>query len=106
MGYWEEAMEIRMNIREEVDRLETVLLGHLYLNNEYAKKVVGQDVMEPLEFWDSKRPYGNKNIENSIAFNLGWDYKRVLTKEVMPEWVKDEARKVHDLLRRQLEREY
>ncbi|WP_442636523.1 hypothetical protein [Rossellomorea marisflavi] len=80
----------------EVGRLEMVLKGHWYehiANNEGI-----EDDMSLLEFWDSKRPYGNKDVEASIAFNLGWDYKRVLTTEYMPTLVKEEAAQLHELL--------
>ena len=103
--YWKDIMENRrMEEYWELDRLETILKGNLYDHNEYAKEINQlHDIMTPLEFWDSKRPYGNKNIEASIAYSLGWDYKRLLTTSVLPDFVEEEARKLHHQLRKELE---
>lgn len=84
--YWQKAMSRRMPFCFEADRLETVIHGF------FARQTEETDI---LEFWDSKRPYGNKCIEASIAYNLGWDYERRLCHEYMPEWVEAEAMKLH-----------
>lgn len=103
LSYWEDVMKHRMPKQEEVWRLETILKGNLYDHNNYALECNRpEEIMTPYEFWDTKRPYGNKDIEASIAFNLGWDYKRVLCHERMPEFVRKEAMELHDLLRQHL----
>jgi hypothetical protein len=94
--YWEEVMSNRMETHFEIGRLEMVLKGHWY--DHIANNDGIEDDMSLLEFWDSKRPYGNKDVEASIAFNLGWDYKRVLTTEYMPTKVREEAGRLHELL--------
>ena len=106
MGYWEEAMKYRMDERCEVTRLTTVLKGFLYRHNEWAKETdQPYELMTPEEFWDSKRPYGNKDIPASIAFNLGWDYKRKLTTERMPEWVENVAWDLHEKVLKEIKEE-
>lgn len=101
--YWADVLKNRMSSKEEVTRLTTVLLGFLYRHNEYAKATNQVfDIMTPVEFWDSKRPYGNKDVAASIAFNLGWDTQRVLMKEILPEFVEEEAYKLHDLVKEEL----
>lgn len=98
--YWQEVMKNRMPIDDEVTRLKTALMGFMYSHNEYSKESNRHyDIMDILEFWDSKRPYGNKSIENSIAYNLGWDRDRLLITSMLPEWVKDEAMKLHELVK-------
>ena len=95
-----------MSSKDGVTRLTTVLLGFLYRHNEYAKATDQVfDIMTPAEFWDSKRPYGNKDVAASIAFNLGWDNQRVLMKERLPEFVEEEAYKLHYLVREELIKE-
>ena len=51
---------------------------------------------------NSERPYGHSNIEESIAFRLGWDPLRLLTKRNLPEWVGKKALSVHYRLIRKL----
>lgn len=94
--YWEDVMRNRMETYFEIKRLEMVLKG--YWNDHIANNEGIEDDMSLLEFWNSKRPYGNKDVEASIAFNLGWDYKRVLTAEYMPTRVREEAARLHELL--------
>lgn len=104
--YWKDAFIHRMDSYWEVDRLEMVLKGYLYDHNRYAEETnQPSEIMTPLEFWDSKRPYGNKNIALSIVYNLGWDNKRVLMKEDAPEWVKETAMRLHDLVKIELEKQ-
>lgn len=96
--YWKSVLSRRMSQELELDRLEMILKGHLYDHNEFDNT----HKMTPLEFLDTKRPYGNKNIENSIAFMLGWDHGRVLLEHFMPDNVKSEALALHEALRQRL----
>ncbi len=89
-AYWHERMAERMPLFDEVARLVTVLKG-FYLDEQ-------RDFATLLDFYsNAERPYGNKNVEQSIAFNLGWDRDRVLREHAMPEWVEANARELHRL---------
>lgn len=85
--YWQDAMSRRMPFEDEVTRLRTVLSGFHY---QYANAGTLADT------WASDRPYGDKNIPASIAFNLGWDYARRLCLKPMPEWVEAKAMELHN----------
>lgn len=87
--YWEEVMSKRTEFRDEVTRLTTILYGFYYQNDE-------EECHNILDHWGSKRPYGNKDVAASIAFNLGWDYQRRLCTEHMPKWVEEEAMMLHE----------
>lgn len=102
--YWKEIMENRrMFFNDEVNRLSHILLGHLYTHNKYCDDTKQEfNKMDAEEFWSSKRPYGNKDVEASIAYNLGWDYKRILTTSDLPEFVRIEARKLHEEVKLEL----
>ena len=90
-NYWHERMAERMPLFDEVARLVTVLKG-FYLDEQ-------RDFATLLDFYrDSERPYGNKNVEQSVAFNLGWDRDRVLREHAMPGWVEANARELHRLV--------
>lgn len=96
-AYWKDIMENRrMPIRDETTRLTSALYGFLYKENEYDL-LVGRTTspMSPVEFWSSKRPYGNKDVDASIAYNLGWDYKRLMTSSALPDFVIEETEKLH-----------
>lgn len=84
--YWCNAIVRRMPFRDEVVRLTTVLYGFFARQSE---------ISDIVEFWSSKRPYGNKHIAGSIAFNLGWDTERRLCKEALPDFVEREALRLH-----------
>lgn len=102
--YWQDIMENRrMNAEDEAYRLSHVLYGQLYNHNRYSE-ISGRtyDVMDAMAFWDSERPYGNKNVEASIAFHLGWDSERRLTGTTLPDFVREEARKLHDMVKQEL----
>jgi hypothetical protein len=89
-AYWQQAMAQRMPLVDEVARLETVLYGF------YCRQLGSEDAeCSVQEFFDSKRPYGNKDIAESIAYNLGWDFERRLQHMQMPDWVRAEAEKLH-----------
>lgn len=91
--YWKTILKRRMPFRDEVLRLTTALHGF------YARH---GESFSLREFWESKRPYGNKDVAASIAFNLGWDFERRLCQEALPEWVAEEALKVHAAVGAQL----
>jgi hypothetical protein len=84
--YWKDRMSNRMTVRDELTRLEMILKGHYY----GANLPIGLK-----DFFLSKSPYGNKDIEASIAFHLGWDYERTLRHADMPEYVRESARMLH-----------
>lgn len=84
--YWQLAMKRRMPFIDEVDRLLTVLRG---FHSESTEQI------DLLDFYDGKRPYGNKDVPASIAFNLGWDFERRLCREAVPAFVAEEAIKLH-----------
>lgn len=86
-NYWKESLSKRQDARDEVCRLTSILYGFYYRNRELNQTIY--------EFYSSKRPYGNKNISESIAFNLGWDWARVLCKTQMPDWVEKIAMDLH-----------
>lgn len=90
-AYWLDVLKHRMPPRDEVSRLVTVLYGMRAQSSH-----PDQDI---LDFWSDARPYGNKDIPASIAFNLGWDYRRRLCTEGMPEFMANEAFKLHDAVR-------
>lgn len=102
--YWRDIMlNRRMPIEDEVTRLTSALFGFLYRENEY-NNLTGRysDIMTPIEYWDSKRPYGNKDVDASIAYNLGWDHMRLMTTSALPEFVIKETEKLHNLVLEEL----
>lgn len=102
--YWEGVLKNRMPFNDEVNRLSHTLLGHLYTHNLYCENLKRDfDKMDVIEFWSSKRPYGNKDVEVSIAYSLGWDYKRILTISDLPEFMRIEARELHEEVKLELQ---
>lgn len=88
-AYWRHVLAHRMPQWEEVSRLTTMLYGF------YARSTEGyRSVREFAE--EDKRPYGNKSTADAIAFNLGWDFQRRLTRERLPDWVAQEAMALHE----------
>lgn len=102
---WEIALENRRSVRKEARILYHALLGH-YTEykafNASQGKVLEENV---LDFWDSKRPYGNKDIPASIAFTLGWGNDALLQEE-LPGFVEDAALELHDEVKALLIKEY
>lgn len=79
-AYWKEVMRYRMPESCEVTRLITALKGFYFEDDD--------DTTSLFDFVRyAKRPWGNKNIEQSIMFNLGWDVQRVLCYMQEPQWV-------------------
>ncbi|AAQ17809.1 hypothetical protein Aeh1ORF144c [Aeromonas phage Aeh1] len=104
--YWDNALNNRMEPFWERVRLETVLKGFYleYLQSEEDE----QCKMGIVEFLKTaKRPFGNKNIPQSIAFNLGWDKNRCLCFDIMglPEYVENEAKAVYIDLIKEMEKQ-
>lgn len=100
MDYWKHVLSQRMSFEDEVTRLYTVARGFAYNYLMWAKEIddiFEQNVALDLPYFinNTKRPYGNKDIPSSIIFNLGWDFERRLCKEYAPDWVQEEAMKLH-----------
>lgn len=100
--YWKKSMSKRQPLSDEVDRLIMIAKGYLLEELIYESKCKYKDTID-LDDTDllyfvknAKRPYGNKNKEASICYNLGWDWKRDLENWQMPDWVIEEAKKVHE----------
>jgi hypothetical protein len=96
--YWRDAMSRRMDTWEETTRLCTVLRGFFVYDSERFPDLIN--------FWQhASRPYGNKSVEESIAYNLGWDWQRRLCTSPMPAWVEKEALHLHQLVGERLKDE-
>lgn len=95
--YWQLASSNRMDEFWEIVRLETVLKGFYYDEIQFGHN----DYENIVDFCENaKRPFGNKSIDQSIAFNLGWDNKRMLCVDLMglPKVLVDEAAKLRERL--------
>lgn len=93
--YWKGRMAERMEPFWEAIRLFTVLKSH-YWSHVLHEEIAVTDTYTFMDFWSSKRPYGNKCVPSSIAFNLGWDKDRVLAYHDIPSFVEEEAMEVHN----------
>jgi hypothetical protein len=101
--YWNSTLDRRMSEDYEIERLINVLKG-FYLSYCIHNETLQQDHKKGLiEFWDSKRPYGNKDIPASIAFNLGWDYKRQGCFHAMPKFIEMAAEDLHNKVLKELD---
>lgn len=97
-AYWKGRLAQRMDDFHEVNRLLTALKGCYYEH-------LVHDPLEPMklsEWLHTKRPFGSKAVDESIAYNLGWDTNRILCTSEMPEFVRKEARILFDMLHTQL----
>ena len=104
--YWVNAMKYRMEDYVEVWRLHTSLKGFYYqhLLYEAAEGTQYKEHKDILEFLNhNKRPFGNKNIEQSVIFNLGWDTQWRMREQNQPFWVEVEVEKLLVLLRIEVE---
>ena len=102
---WEEVMRSRRRTDEEVTVLYYCLLGHMHSERTYDMSVGRTCSVSALDHWDSKRPYGNKDIPMSIAFNLGWNAHKHLDNDYsysLPDFVKEEAWKLHELVKQEI----
>lgn len=89
---------------DDVHRLVDSLISFYYQEKMYDISTGREDGMSTLEdFWDSKRPYGNKDIERSIMYRLGWDRERYLHLEYFPEFAKELCMNVHDMVKKNLD---
>ncbi len=96
--YWEERMQQRMHERHEVTRLFMTLKG-FFLDS-------GKEYNSLSDFYhESERPYGNKYIEESVVFHLGWDRDRILYESTLPQFVEVEAKKIHLLVGNRIKEE-
>lgn len=100
-------VQVRGNEQYEVTRLTSILYGHLYRHNQYAKASGRDDFYEASDFWSSKRPYGNKDIPLSIAYSLGWDKHRELWDAPFstPLFVEQVAMGLHELVLKEITRQ-
>lgn len=89
--YWHERMSERQRQDREIEILTNVLQGRCYEISCNKGEIVTLD-----DAYYDKRPYGNKNIEKSICFNLGWDRDSMVEKTgKLPDFVIAEAYKLH-----------
>ncbi len=94
--YWASILERRMPETYEIERLVTVMKGFYFRSLEHEHETQPEHFSLDsafsqqafINFHDEKRPYGNKDVAASIAFNLGWDYKRQLCYHEMPDNIK------------------
>lgn len=97
--YWEERMRQRMSERDETSRLLMVFKGFFLDRDEKYKAEC------PLlsDFYrETNHHYGTKDTAESIAFQLGWDRDRVLRESTLPQFVEDEAMKIHQLVGKEI----
>lgn len=75
-NYWDNIVAKLPDNDDIVSRLVIILKGFYLEQCTFSKKQPTLDGL--IDFWDSKRPYGNKDIPSSILYTLGLDYGRVL----------------------------
>lgn len=105
--YWSTLLDRRMPEEDEVNRLICVLKGQ-YLSHVKHYEIPLPATSEALlagllDFQGEKRPYGNKDVPASIAYQLGWDYKRQLCYHAMPEEAEKEAERLHEAVYKELQ---
>lgn len=95
--YWDEVMRRRQPEWCELDRLN-MIGSHFFHEDEYADSYYDGKMSVFLR--DAKRPYGNKDIPQSIAYTLGWDWGRELCYDMkgLPDNVKEAAKQLHEKL--------
>lgn len=74
--YFNNALENRVGLEEELKILLSVLKENYLFEND-TKESSNEELYDFLV--NNKRPFGNKNINQSIAYNLNWDSERRLT---------------------------
>lgn len=103
---WQESFQTRRPIQKESSLLYRALLGHYLENQAYQTSLKEKYEAESmLDFWDSKRPYGNKDIPASIAYTLGWGSEELLQEE-LPQFVQDAAYELHELVKERVIKDY
>lgn len=100
--YWSNILQTQQSDQDSAIRMAQVLKGFYLDKCFHAGAIPSKDGL--IEFWDSKRPYGNKDIPCSIAFNLGWDWARVLCwdQNQMPSEAETKAELIHKLVLEEL----
>lgn len=108
--YWLETMKHRQEECWEVERLINIAQGFYFSELKYEAECSKKNVID-LKNYDllyfvknAKRPFGNKNKEQSVIFNLGWDWDRRLVSQNEPQWVTDEANRIYRLVIKELEK--
>jgi hypothetical protein len=102
--YWDNILDRRMPEQDEIERLIVVLKGFYFDHCRNEGTLDSTDHKQGIiEFWRSKRPYGNKDVPASIAFNLGWDYKRQLCYHALPKFIEKIAEDLHNKVLKELE---
>lgn len=82
----------------EIEILTHSLLGYMYTTNEYDLAVGRANVPQsPTEYWDDKRPYGNKDVPSSIVHKLGWGTYEMRS-GWLPKIVEEETWRMHNLV--------
>lgn len=106
--YWKKIIEENTahpkKLGDDVYRLVTVLQSFYYQEQMYDISTGRENGMSSLkEFWDSKRPYGNKDVERSIMYRLGWDRERYLHLEYFPDFAKKLCMDIHEMVNSKLD---
>lgn len=106
--YWKKIIEENTvhpsSMYDNRNRLIDVLLSFYYQEKMYDLSTQRENGMSTLEeFWDSKRPYGNKDVERSIMYRLGWDRERYLHLEYFPDFAKDLCMRLHEMVKEELD---
>lgn len=82
----------------EVEVLTYSLLGHRAVENAYDLAVGRiRFPQSPTDYWESKRPYGNKDVPCSILFKLGWGSAH-MREGWIPDFIQEEALRIHRLV--------
>lgn len=82
--YFNNVLENRVGLKDELKILLSVLKENYLFENDVIV-LFENNTIEPSneDLYDflvnNKRPFGNKNIKQSIAYNLNWDKERRLT---------------------------
>lgn len=107
--YWKEIFDRRTKdkdlLQRDIWRLCAALEGEFYMHmfcNLSSNSIYSLPTI--LDFSDSKRPYGNKDVPASILFRLGWDEKGYLSWR-LPEFVRDKCEQLHHEVIRNMETE-
>ena len=104
LKYWKENLVRRMPEFDELCRLERTLMGFHPQTESCRKKYLLRLISEI----DDSRPFGTKCVEESVAFQLGWDWQRRLCSVhlIAPDFVKIEARRMLSLLKQNFQEEF
>lgn len=82
----------------EAETLMHTMLGYMLTQNTYDLSTNRINVpCSAKDFWDSKRPYGNKDVEESIIYKLNWGTYQ-MREGFFPDFVRAEAERIHQLV--------